>query len=289
MSLAFSLVAAAVCASAGCREAPSAAFTDLMEGRREAADLRVQFTKMSDASDRAVMADSDQASSEYVKEAHHLKGFVSSDVAALEPRLQRLRLKEASDKLDAFERQFAEYDKVDQEVLRLAGENTNLKAQRLSFGPARAEADALRDSLRSLAVTAPVKDRCRVEELAATAIMSVREIQVLHAPHIAEREDAAMTALEKQMAALDTAAKDALTELAAHVDAKAKPALANATAALERFEGVSKEIVTLSRRNTNVVSLDLALRRKPALAAACDESLRALAQALAKDPFPATK
>jgi len=57
--------------------------------------------------------------------------------------------------------------------------------------------------------------------------------------------------------------------------------LASGEAALR--SQVSQMFVTLSRRNTNVRSLDLSLREKPPLTAACDESLRALQQLLAAE------
>ena len=49
--------------------------------------------------------------------------------------------------------------------------------------------------------------------------------------------------------------------------------------------GYPQQLIALSRRNTNIRSLQLALRQKPAVTAACDESLAALAEALAKEGF----
>ena len=42
-------------------------------------------------------------------------------------------------------------------------------------------------------------------------------------------------------------------------------------------------------RRMVVRSLELSLRSKPALTAACDDSLRVLQEALAKEAFPATR
>jgi hypothetical protein len=274
-------VVAVVCSGA-CRGTPEATFTELTTARRVAADLRVQLNKAVDASNRAVLADTDAQSVEYAREAEHLQGFVKSDVAELEPRLRRLDDKTATKALDDFGRRFAEYEQADRQVLALAVENTNLKAQRLSFGPGRQAVDAFRDAVNAAAASGAANDRCRLEERAAAAVAAVREVQTLWAPHIAERDDAAMTRLEKEMAALQAKAREALGSLPPVGATPAK-------AALDRLAGVSAEIVKLSRRNTNVVSTDLALRRMPALAAAADESLHLLGEALAKDPFPATR
>jgi hypothetical protein len=276
------LCVAAIVLVGSCRAAPEALFTELTTARRVAADLRVQLNKAADASTRAVLADTDEKSVEYAREAEHLQGFVKSDVADLAPRLRRLDDKAAVQALDDFGRRFADYEKADREVLALAVENTNLKAQRLSFGPGRAAVDALRDAVNAAVASGPASDHCRLEARGAAAVAAAREVQALWAPHIAEREDTGMTKLEKEMAAQQAKARE---ELSALPPVGATPA----KEALEKFAAVSAEIVKLSRRNTNVVSTDLALRRMPALAAACDDSLRLLGEALAKNPFPATR
>ena len=52
--------------------------------------------------------------------------------------------------LEEFGSRFAEYRALDETILGLAVENTNLKAQRLSFGPAQEAADAFRDALMAI-------------------------------------------------------------------------------------------------------------------------------------------
>ena len=282
--------AAVVCALAtGCRGGPNAAFTDLSEARQVAADLRVQFNRASDASNRAVMADTDEASVSFAREADQMKVAVQTDVAALAPRLRNLDYAAEIQLLSAFQSHLAEYDKIDHDILELAVENTNLKAQRLSFGPAREAADAFRDALAPLSAHASSKERCQVESLGARAVVAVREIQVLQAPHIAESDDSAMTRMEQQMNALSVTARDAVNALPDLVEPDVRPLVATAVGALDRFDGISKEIVTLSRHNSNVRSLELAIRRKPPIAAACDDSLRALQDALAGETFKATR
>jgi hypothetical protein len=275
-----------------CRGEPSAVITQLLEARRLAADLRVQFNKASDASDRAVLADTDEASVAFAREADHLTEWLKKDVVELEPRLRDLGNATEVDALVAFGRHFADYEKVDREILLLAIENTNHKAQRLSFGPARDEADAFRDSLQAAAATVASqvpKVRCGVDALVAKAVMAVREIQILQAPHIAAADDAVMSRLEKEMAVREAKAREATQALAGLVDVKGKASMATAVEALDKLAGISKELVKLSRRNSNVRSLELSLRSKPALTAACDDSLRVLEEALATEAFPATR
>ena len=87
------------------------------------------------------------------------------------------------------------------------------RRRRLSFGPAREAAEAVRDSLELVARSSPQRDQCRVEALVARAVAAVRAIQVLQAPHIAEADDAAMSRMEQQMAAAEAAARSAIASL----------------------------------------------------------------------------
>lgn len=267
----------------GCGRGPGNFLTDLEESRRVTADLRVLFSKATDASNRAVMADTDEGSSQFARDATATKRLIENDVAALAPLLQRRGYAEETRLLDQFRHQFSEYDKVDRSVLALAVENTNLKAQRLSFGSAREAADAFRTSLERVVPKAAAKDRCRVGELVSKAVLAVRDIQVLQAPHIAEADDARMTQMESDMARQEATARASTKELAGLVEAGDGSALAAASAALDRFSSTRVELVKLSRQNSNVRSLELALRVKPPLTQACDESLRALQEALAKE------
>lgn len=276
----------------GCRGGPSAVLGELIESHRLAADLRVVFNKAADASNRAVMADKDEVSVAFAHEAEQLRASVAADVASLGPRLQGLGLATATQALDEFRGHFGEYEKLDRGILRLAVENTNLKAQRLSFGAAREAAEGFRAALSDVAAQAPAKNRCQVDSLVSAAVLAVREIQVLQGPHIAEAESSVMARLEGEMAAAKTKAQEAmktLKDLPQVAGPKTAPAWAAAAAALDRFGHVSAEIVRLSRRNSNVRSLDLALRQKPSLTASCDESLRVLQESLAKEASTATR
>jgi hypothetical protein len=209
-------------------------------------------------------------------------------VASLGPSLKGLGLEHETELLAEFGKRLALYREVDRRVLELAVENTNLKASRLSFGPVAEAADRFRDALGALARTVPEKERCEAEGLVATAMLALREVQVLQPPHIAEADDAAMTRLESNMTRLESKARESLHTLAAL--APSDPATsAVATSALDQFEQRSAEVVRLSRRNSNVVSLDLSLRTKPALTRACEETLAGLEDALRNEGSKATR
>jgi hypothetical protein len=280
------LLAGLILSLAGCQGRAGAAFTELAAARRLAADLRFQFTKASDASNRAVMADTDEASQVYAREAEQATQTVQSDIDALRPGLHNLAYPTEIGIVEDFGKRFAAYRTLDRKILDLAVENTNLKAQHLSFGPASEAADGFRAAIESAGARS--KDHCRFDSLAAKAVLAVREVQVLQAPHIAEPDDAAMTRMEREMSRLEAAASDSLSQISA-LEPPAQPELAVAAAALDRFKELTRQIVALSRRNTNVRSLELSLRDKPALTASCDDSLRSLEEALAKEGSTGTR
>lgn len=276
------MVFVTVAATAGCGSGLGTSLERLLEARRLSSDLVVQFSKVADAGNRAVMADTDEDSVAFAAEAAQATQAVQTDIDALGPILMALNYSNETRLLEEFGSRFAEYHALDQTILGLAVENTNLKAQRLSFGSGQQAADAVRDALDAVRRAAPAKDSWRIEALVATAVASVREVQVLQAPHIAETEASAMTRMEMQMAASEAAARQALGALAGLVLPESRPQLAAATDALDRFMGVNTEIVALSRRNSNVRSLALSLGQKRTLTARCDETLVALQDALAK-------
>lgn len=274
-----------------CRGDPTTVLTRLEESRHVLAKLRVQFSQAVEASNRAVMADTDEGSSSAAREAEQARKAMHGNATSLTQLLEGLSFAREAQILREFGASFSQYEELDRRILALAVENTNLKARALSFGAASQAADGFRDSLERFAASTPGKDRCRFDAAVGDAVQAVREIQVLHAPHIAERDDAAMTRMEKEMTDLDAKARSSLSSLGelSKASPDAGPLLAQALAKLDELKAITGQIVQLSRRNTNVLSLELSLRNRPVLAAACDERIRALQDALATEGPKSTR
>jgi len=260
------------------------ALEHLSEARQISAELAVQFSKASDASNRAVMADTDEASVAFARESEQASEAVQKEIDALRPIIQGLNYPDELRMLDEFAKGFADYRELDRRILDLAVENTNLKAQRLAFGPAQEAADAFRDALDAVDPASPAS-AWQVQALVARAVTTVREIQVLQAPHIADADDAVMTRMETQMATSEAASRTVLKTLSGLVAPGSRPRLAAASSALDRFTELNAQVIALSRRNTNVRSLALSLDHKRPLIAACEESLRTLRDSLASRGF----
>jgi hypothetical protein len=279
------VAATALLAHVGCVNSP-AAFTRQIEARRLASGLHVEFTKAADASNRAVMADTDEGAAAAAVEAKRARGNVALAMQSLQPILESFGRGEDLRHLQEFSDRFNEYQRLDDEILSLAAENTNLKAQRLSLGAGRESAEALRKALGAV-----VRSRAsaRIETVAARALIGVLDIQVLQAPHIMEPEDKEMSRIEMQMTASEQAARKALEELGSEAPPDAWSHVAAARTALDQFTKINSEILALSRRNSEVRSLALSLGRKRTVVAQCEDQVQALESVLAKHAFTGTR
>ena len=281
------IVALVAIATAGCRA--EAVLTQQVEARRLASELQVQFAKAADASNRAVMTDADEDSTSAVREAERATQDVLRDVEQLRSVLTSMGYSEELGLLDGFTKRLADYRKLDAEILPLAVENTNAKAQRMSFGPATDAINEFRSALNAAVKTAPPDVASRAELITARAVVAVLDIQVLHAPHIAEAEDEAMTRMEQKMTASEREARTALEQIRALLPPASRSELIAATTAFDRFMKIHADIITLSRRNSDVRSLALSLGRKRMITAQCDDQLRALQAALARHTVGPTR
>jgi hypothetical protein len=273
--------------TSGCSR--DSALHELGEAQRLSADLLVQFTKGSDAANRAVMADTDDASATFAREAEQAAQGVQRDADALKPLLLDLGYAEEGRLLEDFGRRFDAYRGLDRTILSLAVENTNIKAQRLSFEAAQDSADAFRAAVEAAVPSSDAPNQWRVRALAMTAVADLREIQVLQARHIAQADDAVMTRLEERMATAERGVRDALDALKPAVPEASASQVVAARASFDAFMKVNAEIVPLSRRNSNLRSLALTLNEKGKLTNACEATLRDLRDALAKRTLGGTR
>jgi hypothetical protein len=170
-----SIVLMAMSVAAGSCGDVNAALERLSEARRLSADLYVQFVTAADAGNRAVMADTDESSVTFAHEAEQATLAAEADVTALKPILQALGYSNETRLLEEFDGRFTKYRALDRTILDLAVENTNLKAQRLSFGSGQEAAEAFRRSLEAVQPLA-TSDEWRLRALVASAMASVREI-----------------------------------------------------------------------------------------------------------------
>jgi hypothetical protein len=120
------IVAILMATVTGCADEP--ALQRLQEACRLTAELLVQFTKATDATNRVVVVDTDEASGAFAREAEQATQAVQRNSDALKPLLVGLGYSKESQLLEEFDGRFAEYRALDRSILELALENTNVKA-----------------------------------------------------------------------------------------------------------------------------------------------------------------
>jgi limonene-1,2-epoxide hydrolase len=274
------VVLAMVLVTAACAGPPLTVLERLLEARRLAADALAQFTQSIEAGNRAVMAADDESLQAAVREATAAEQGVQKTGAALNGMLAALGYREEGAMLEEFRARFADYLKTEKEILALAALDTNVRAERLSFTASR---DALTRISASLATLRPARaaDEWRVRAMVAETVASLRAIQMLQAPHIAESTDAGMAQLEREMSDAETSARNGLGRIGPLVDAASQGELRTSVSAFDDFLRTHRQILELSRSNSNVRAMALALGVKRTQVAMCEERLRALQAALA--------
>jgi hypothetical protein len=249
--------------------------------------MRFSLAAASEAEKSAVLAVTDQDSKTYADEARAATAEVDRLQEQLGDLLDTDSGQSERDLLAAFSKAFAQFQRVDRELLALAVRNTNLKAFDLAYGPAaRAskETDAALSRFLSRHATSPQK----VLLLAAGARAAALRLETRLAPHIAEASDQKMDEMERLMAGDDRELREALDGLDAQTGLRADPDLAAARSSWARFSDLRMQILALSRENTNVRSLNSSLNEKRKVTLDCQDALYALRQAIADEPTPAT-
>lgn len=248
--------------------------------------LRIEMIKSVEAEKSAVMAATDEASVAFAAEA--MSGAEAAEAVLRE--LSRLIEAYPSENevklLQEFNGCWTEFRAIDQAVLEIAVQNSNFKAARLSVGAARDAMTAFEDALLKLISGQESGPICR---LAATALTAGLKIQVLHAPHIASPDDEEMNAIDKNIRENDATVRRSLDALQPLVSADRQSILRRAEAAYHEFEKLTQAVTELSRRNTNIKSMELSLNRKRKITSQCEEILSSLQNAVLSRAFKATR
>ncbi len=280
------ILALALGAMAAFQFAGRGKFDDMFGGgmrkARLAGQMRAALYASAEAEKGAVLAETDEASKDYAARARQELDRVAAALAECqgltssggpEPGL-----------VADFARAFADYRAQSEEILAQAVQNTNLKAQSLSFNESRQALERMERALAPLADASAGPKAAPQAAFALRALLEAQRIQSLHAPHIEEKDDARMDELEARMAEADKRARAALAALPG-----GQPSAAEALAAYEDFQKITARIKELSRQNTNVRSLALTLGRGTKLLAACDAALKAYEEKLQADMSKGTR
>ncbi len=243
--------------------------------------MRLALAEASEAEKSAVMAITDKDSLTYADQARAAGTTVEQARKELADLLKTGNQNE-QDLLGKFSEAFAEFQRIDKDLLDLAVKNTNLKAYTLAFGPAAAAINEMDEALARL-VTASAADP-KIVRLADDARIAALRIQTFLPPHIEEESDQKMDELEAAMTKGDLKVRQSLQALAAMPVLSDNPDLKTAVSSYDRFSEIKAQILKLSRENTNVRSLSISLNQKRNVMFQCQDALAALQSAIEQEP-----
>jgi hypothetical protein len=254
------------------------------------AAMLVNLQASSEAEKSAVMAETDEASQTFANEAQQKAAAVEEARSELSNLIADKGPADEEKLLGEFNTAWTAYQELDREILALAVENTNLKAVKLSMGPAADALTRFDAALQQIAAAAGSSpDGAERSKAAFQAVVAAHKIHTLEGPHIAESSGEVMDRIEGEMTALDKQVAAALDVLAKLPGADKQAELAQAQAAYQEFQQVQTQILKLSRRNSNVRSLTLSLGKKRLATASCTETLTALQTLIRSEKSPATR
>jgi hypothetical protein len=134
-----------------------AVLTQQVEARRLASELQVRFTTAADASNRAVMSDSDEAVAAAAQQAEQAAQAVLRDVEQLDAILKSMGYSEELAFLETFKSRFAEYQRLNAEIhadtRTVSGHGSDVPSLTLLLGRRRIVIAQCDDQLRGLRET----------------------------------------------------------------------------------------------------------------------------------------
>jgi hypothetical protein len=252
--------------------------------------IGINLLASAEAEKSAVMANTDEASQELADQSVRASQAVDKARRELGLLIEGQNNRREIELFSQFSSCWEKLQEVDREILPLAVQNTNLKALRLSFVPAREALERMAAALNQLMdASASSPDALGITRLASAAIIAALNIYALEAPHIAETTEAQMNQIEAAMQRLDAPVMDALNSLQAQAGATGKPFVDAAWTSYKDFQKINSEIIELSRQNSNVRSFAMSLGQKRNLMAQCQDLLTALQEAIQSTNFKATR
>jgi hypothetical protein len=256
-------------------------------------EMKIHLLEAVEAEKNAVLAITDEASEDFAAQARQATGQVEDSRKEIESIMLREKLPQETGMINEFNVCWGQYRKLDETILGLAVQNTNLKAQKISATQCAQEMERFEESLNRLIRQNMPRDRCnQAAMLSYEALTASLKIFALHKPHIEEPEDRVMDQIEQRIKSYDESARKALEALHRLANLRGDEDLKTAETAYARFMDLTREVLKLSRMNTNIKSAELSLGKKRLIAAQCQEILASLQQtvhARGNYPLPRSK
>jgi hypothetical protein len=271
------------------REGPNPFKTQLIKESLVSA-MRIHLHEGTEAEKNAVLALTDSASQEFAAKARQSADRVDSNLKELESLIRQENLPQQMAAIDDFNSCWSQYRTLDETILDLAVQNTNLKAQEISASECAHEIARLEEYLHSLIRRNADDRQCnKVVKPSYEALDASLNIYALHKPHIDEASDEEMAQIERRIKAYDELARKALGSLRGMGELGNDEDLKSAETAYQRFMDLTGEVLRFSRLNTNIKSAELSVGKQRIVAAQCQAILATLQDTVESQRFKATK
>jgi hypothetical protein len=239
--------------------------------------MRINLLEANAAEKNAVLAITDEESEAFAVQARQAAESVEKKRKELESIIQQGKHPKETELLNEFNICWSQYRKLDETILNLAVQNTNLKAQKISSTQCSQQIARFEESLNRI-IEPDNKNNQSSEAVmpAHEALIASFKIFTLHQPHIEEADDKQMDKIEQSIKSYDDSAKKALNRLSGIAALRDSRDLKNALTAYDRFMNLTGEVLRLSRMNTNIKSVELSLGKKRLISSQCQEILTSL-------------
>ncbi len=252
--------------------------------------MRIHLLEAIESEKNAVMAITDEESESFAAKARQATDSVEKNRKEIETIIHKDEFQRETELLNEFNACWTQYRKLDETILNLAVQNTNLKAQKISSTQCAQEIAWFEESLNRIIQHNKKGKQCsEIAMYAYEALTASLNIYALHKPHIEETDDHAMDKIEQRIKSYDGSAKDALAALNRNADPSDREDLKNTEQAYLQFMNLTGEVLRLSRMNTNIKSSELSLGKQRMISSQCQEILATLQESVQARQSKATR
>ena len=252
--------------------------------------MRVNFLKTIEAGKSAVLATTDESSIAFAEQARQAAAKVESGRKELEALVVQANSSRDKQTMSDFNSCWSQLQTLNNTILELATQNTNIKAQKLSSTQCARDVKEIEANLNNI-IQQRIKNNRNdnAVRIAYEALTASLNILALHKPHIEEAQDEEMDKIEKDINSYDKVARKALAALRTIPDLVDNDNLKAADEAYGRFMKQTAEVLKLSRMNTNVKSTELSWGKQSLISAQCEGLLTTLQDSVKSRQWGGTK
>ena len=236
--------------------------------------MRIHLLEATEAEKNAVLAITDEASETFAEKARQATDHVESSRKEFDAIIHQENFPPETNKINEFNVCWSQYKKLDETILGLAVQNTNIKAQRISAAQGIQILEKFEGHLKNLIHRNSHGNQCNnISMLSYEALTASLKVFALHKPHIEAADDQEMDKIEQSIKSYDESASKAMgsirtiDRLADDKDLKA------AETVYQQFMKMTGEVLQLSRMNTNIKSAELSLGKMRLISSQCQEIL----------------